>query len=62
MSTAIPQPVVAHLTRAAIFLVVTVNPEPEHAATARSHCGDLAGILRAVGSRDLQGDLSCVMA
>jgi putative iron-dependent peroxidase len=58
----IPQPVVARLTRAAIFLVVTVNPAPDHRATVRGLCSDLAALLRAVGFRDLQGGLSCVMA
>jgi putative iron-dependent peroxidase len=58
----IPQPVAASLTRAAIFLVVTVNDGPEHEAAARSLCGDLAALLRAVGFRDLEGRLSCVMA
>jgi putative iron-dependent peroxidase len=58
----IPQPVVAHLTRAAIFIVATVNPEPEHRAAVRALCGDLAALLRAVGFRDLEGRLSCVMA
>jgi porphyrinogen peroxidase len=57
-----PQPVVAPLTRAAIFLVATVNPGSEHRAAVRSFCGDLAGLLRAVGFRDLEGRLSCVMA
>ena len=60
MST-IPQPVVAKLTRAAIFLVVTLKPEPQHRETVRALCGDLAGLLRAVGFRDLEGQLSCVM-
>ena len=59
--SAIPQPVVAKLTRAAIFLVLTLKPAPEHRATVRSLCGDLAGLLRAVGFRDLEGRLSCVM-
>ena len=62
MPSAIPQPVVAQLTRAAVFLVVTVNPEPEHRAVVRGLCGDLAALLRAVGFRDLEGRLSCVMA
>lgn len=62
MPPARPQPVVAQLTRAAIFLVVTVSPEPEHCAAVRGLCGDLAGLLRAVGFRDLEGRLSCVMA
>lgn len=62
MPSVIPQPVVARLTRAAIFLVVTVNPGPERRATVRGLCSDLAALLRAVGFRDLQGGLSCVMA
>ena len=57
----IAQPVAAPLARAAIFLVVTVNPAPENCATVRSFCGDLAGLLRAVGFRDLEAGLSCVM-
>src|ERR1700730_16268842 len=58
----IPQPVAASLTRAAIFLVVTVNDAPDHAATVRALSGDLAALLRAVGFRDLDGRLSCIMA
>jgi putative iron-dependent peroxidase len=58
---AVPQPVSAPLTRAAIFLVMTVNPGDDHRATLRSLCGDLAALLRAVGFRDLEGGLSCVM-
>jgi porphyrinogen peroxidase len=57
----VPQPVAAPLTRAAIFLVVTVNPDPASAATVKSFCADLAALLRAVGFRDLEGNLSCVM-
>ena len=57
----IAQPVVASLTRAAIFLVLTVNPGPEHCTTIRSFCGDLPALLRAVGFRDLEGGLSCVL-
>jgi len=62
MPSVVPQPVVAQLTRAAIFLVVTVNPGKENAAAVRTLCGDLAALLRAVGFRDLEGRLSCVMA
>jgi porphyrinogen peroxidase len=58
----ISQPVAASLTPAAIFLVVTVNDGPQHEATVRALCGDLAALLRAVGFRDLDGRLSCVMA
>ena len=62
MSSVIPQPVVAQLTRAAIFLVVKVNPEPEHLNVVRGFCADLGAFVRAVRFRDLQGRLSCVMA
>lgn len=58
----ISQPVVAALTRSAIFLVVTINPPPGAEATVRGLCADLSGLLRAVGFRDLDGNLSCVMA
>jgi porphyrinogen peroxidase len=43
---AIPQPVAAPLTRAAILLIVTVNPGLDSRATVRSFCGDLAALLR----------------
>ena len=58
---AVPQPVSAPLTRAAIFLVVTVNPGSGNRATVRSLCGDLAALLRAVEFRDIEGGLSCVI-
>jgi putative iron-dependent peroxidase len=57
-----PQLVVARLTRAAIFLVVTINSGKENEAAVRASCGDLAALQRAVGFRDLEGRLSCVMA
>ena len=62
MPPTIPQPVTAPLTRAAMFLVVTVNAGPDCEAAARALCGDLAGLLRAIGFRDLDGRLSCIMA
>jgi porphyrinogen peroxidase len=55
------QPVAAPLTRAAIFLVVTLKPGPEHREAIRSFCGDLATILRAVEFRDIEAGLSCVL-
>src|SRR5580692_3204277 len=58
---AVAQPVAAPLTRAAIFLVATVNPGADNRATLRSFCGDLAALLRAVEFRDLEGGLSCVV-
>jgi porphyrinogen peroxidase len=57
----VAQPVAAPLTRAAIFLSVTVNPGPDNRATVRSFCGDLGALLRAVEFRDLEAGLSCVM-
>jgi porphyrinogen peroxidase len=60
--SAIPQPVVATLTRAAIFLVVTVNSGKENEAAVRALCADLSALLRAVGFRDLEGKLTCVVA
>ena len=61
MPPTIPQPVVAPHTPAAMSLVVTVNAGPVCDAAVRALCGDLAGLLRAVGFRDLEGRLSCVM-
>jgi porphyrinogen peroxidase len=58
---AVPQPVSAPLTRAAIFLVVTINPGADNRATLRSFCGDLPALLRAVEFRDIEANLSCVM-
>ena len=55
------QAVAAPLTRAAIFLVATLNPGSANRATLRSFCGDLAALVRAVEFRDLEGGLSCVM-
>jgi hypothetical protein len=48
----VAQPILAPLTRAAIFLVVTVKPEAESWDTMRSFCGDLPGLIRAVEFRD----------
>ena len=55
------QAVVAPLTGAAIFLVLTVRDGDTAAATARTLCGDLPSLVRAVGSRDPQGTLTCVL-
>jgi putative iron-dependent peroxidase len=56
-----PQPVVAPLTRAAIFLVVTVNPGEDQGEAVRAFCGDYPALVRAVAFRDLEGYLSCVI-
>jgi putative iron-dependent peroxidase len=55
------QQVVQNLTRAAIFLIATVNPGATNRAAVRSFCGDLPALVRSVGFRDIEGNLSCVM-
>jgi putative iron-dependent peroxidase len=49
-----PQAVVQAVTRAAIFLVATING-------GGAFCGDLPALLRSVGTRDIEGSLSCIM-
>ena len=44
----VAQPVSAPLTRAAIFLVVTINPGADNRAAVRAFCADFAGLVRAV--------------
>lgn len=61
MATSNPQLADTRLTRAAFFLVVTVNPDPAHRETVRQFCADLPALLRAVGFRDGDGNLSCMM-
>jgi len=60
-SSAVPQPVAAPLTRAAIFLVVTINPGADYDTSVRSLCADLAALLRSVGFREPDQHLSCTM-
>jgi porphyrinogen peroxidase len=60
-SPALPQAVSAPLTRAAIFLVATLNPGSNNRATLLTFCSDLAALFRAIEFRDLEGGLSCVM-
>jgi putative iron-dependent peroxidase len=57
----VAQAVVAPLTRAAIFLVMTMNSGPDSRTVIRSFCEDLAGLVRAVGFRDIEAGLSCVI-
>ena len=58
----IAQPVAAPLARAAIFLIVSLKSDANSRANLRSFCGDLSALLRAVGFRDIEAGLSCVMA
>jgi porphyrinogen peroxidase len=58
---AMPQPVTRKLTRAAIFLVVTANPDPAASAVVRSLVSDIGAIVRPTGFREPDGDLCCVV-
>jgi porphyrinogen peroxidase len=58
--TPVPQPVLAPLTSAAIFLVASIKPDRESYAVVRSLSADLPGIFRAVDFRRIEGGLSCV--
>ena len=60
--SAVAQPVLAPLTRAAIFLVICVKPDRQSYAAVRSLCSDLPGIFRAVDFRRIEAALSCVVA
>jgi putative iron-dependent peroxidase len=57
----VAQPIVAPLSRAAIFLVLTIKPGTDSRAIVRAFCGDLSGIFRAVEYRNLEAGLSCIM-
>ena len=54
----LPQPIVTPLRTAAIFLVLTINPGGEN--TVRDFLEDVSGLLRAVGFRLPEGELSAV--
>ncbi|HTW65067.1 MAG TPA: Dyp-type peroxidase [Bryobacteraceae bacterium] len=56
-----PQLVSSPLTKAAIFLIVTINPGDENRAPVLALCADLSALLRSVGFRDLAGGLSCIL-
>lgn len=60
-SRPVPQPVATPLTRAAIFLVVTVNWTPKSKAIIGNFCADFSALVRSVGFREQEGTLSCVM-
>ena len=56
----LPQTVVGLLTRSAIFLVVCICQRSDAYAAVRTFCADLAGLIRAVEFRDVEGGLTCV--
>src|ERR1700729_3670966 len=57
-----PQSIVAPLSRAAVFLVLTIGSAPDAVQRVRGVIADIGGLLRTVGFRDLQGRLSCNVA
>jgi putative iron-dependent peroxidase len=61
MPTPLPQPVNAPLTRAALFLVATINPGADPLAKVKSLCADLASLVRAIGFRAEEAGPSSVM-
>lgn len=56
-----PQPVAGPLTAAAIFLVLTINDGAENATRVRETIADIGDLVRAVGFRSLDGDLTCAV-
>jgi porphyrinogen peroxidase len=60
-SPIVPQAVAQSLTRAAIFLVAAMNSGAASRGVVRSLCADLPALLRAVGFRDIEANLSCVI-
>ncbi|HTV04441.1 MAG TPA: Dyp-type peroxidase [Acidobacteriaceae bacterium] len=61
IENALPQAVVAPLTRAAIFLIVCIRHDEDSYALLRSFCTDLSGLIRAVEFRDIEAGLTCVV-
>jgi porphyrinogen peroxidase len=57
-----PQAIDYPLTRSAIFLTVTIGPGAEDRSAVRSLCGDMSALVRSVGQRAPEGQLSCVTA
>jgi putative iron-dependent peroxidase len=55
------QKVLAPLTSAAVFLVVTIKPDEQGDAAMRAMGEDIGALVRSIGFRHLEGELSCVM-
>ncbi len=55
------QKVLAPLTTAAVFLVVTIEPGEEGDAAMRAMGEAIGALVRSIGFRHLEGELSCVM-
>jgi putative iron-dependent peroxidase len=57
-----PQSILAPLSRAAVFLVLSINSAPEAIRKVSGVIADIGGLVRTVGFRDLQGRLACNVA
>ena len=55
------QPVEAPLSRSAIFITLSLHPDPAALAAFRGLCADLSGLVRAVGFRNPEAGLNCVL-
>jgi putative iron-dependent peroxidase len=54
-----PQSIVTPLSKAAVFLVLTLDPAAQALTRVLEVISDIGALTRAVGFRDLQGRLSC---
>jgi porphyrinogen peroxidase len=61
VSSTTPQPVDARVTRSALFLVATMEAAADAEAAVRGLCSDLAALIRSVGTRVPEGELSCIL-
>ena len=61
VSTPEAQDVLAPLSSAAVFLVVTIKPGEEGDAAMRAMGDGIGALVRSVGFRHLDGELSCVL-
>ncbi|NKC04992.1 Dyp-type peroxidase [Brucella haematophila] len=59
-SLPVSQSVVGKLTKAAIFLIVMINRGSEAEVAVRDLCADISSLVRGVGFRRLDGQLSCI--
>jgi putative iron-dependent peroxidase len=53
--------VIQPLRESSIFLILAINPQPSNEDAARSICADLSKLIRAVGFREPEAQLSCVL-
>ena len=61
MPPTVPQPVDARVTRSALFLVATIEAGSQAEGAVRGVCSDLAALVRSVGIRAPDGELSCIL-